>query len=139
MFKLLFKFSVALLFCLCFCLDFGGNLKGEGSHTFYFYNKSSNAKIITLTEEKANYFIYFKNSLKGESVVFYDQKRVNELLNELSAKKVFCESGDDFNCEYYYAEKIDDYIILKGNKINLHVCFTKNGVLVGTPIVFGSF
>ena len=139
MFKILSKIFISILFCLCFLIDGGGNLKGESTHTFYFYSKSSNAKIVTLSEEKASNFIYFKNFLKGESVVFYDENKVFDLLFNLSAKKIFEENGDDFNCQYFYSKKINDYIILKGQKVNLHVCYNNDSILFGYPLVFGSY
>ena len=139
MFKLLLKIILSILFCLCFLLDGGSFLKGDGNHTFYLYSKSSNAKIVTLTEDKSYYFLYFKNSLKGESVIFYNQEKVKNLIDGLSAKKIFCEKGEDFNCEYYYSTKIDDFVILNGQKINLQVCYQKDYIAVGTPIVFGSY
>ena len=139
MFKLLFKIIVACAFVLCFLIGGGSSLKGEGSHTFYLYSKSSNAKIVTLSEENASNFLYLKSNLKGESVIFYNKNKVASLINELRARKIFIESGDDFHCEYYYSNKINDYVILKGKKVNLHVCYSKDYISVGTPIIFGSF
>ena len=139
MFKLFFKILVACAFCLCVLIGGGGNLKGEGTHTFYLYNKSSNAKIITLLENSASNFTYFKNDLKGEIVIFYDNQKASALIKNLNAKKVFIESGEDFYCEYYYSKKIRDYIVIDGKKINLHVSYSKDYVLVGTPIIFGGF
>ena len=137
--KILFKTFISVLFCLCFTVSCGGNLKGEQNHVFYLYSKSSNAKIITLDEEKASSFFYFKNTLKGESVEFSNKESVFNLLSDYKAKKIFYEIGEDFSCEYYYSEKINDYIILKGQKINLHVCYGKHSITVGSPLVFGSF
>ena len=139
MFKLLLKIILSILFCLCFLIDGGSFLKVDGLHTFYLYSKSSNAKIVTLTEDKAYYFTYFKNSIKGESVIFYNEEKVIKLISDLSAKKMFCENGENFHCEYYYTDKIDDYVILNGEKINLHVCYLEDYISVGTPIVFGSY
>ena len=139
MFKLLIKIILACLFCLCLSIDSGSFLKGDGNHTFYFYNESSNAKIVTLTEKESNNFIYFKNFLKGESAIFYNRDKVTSLINELKATKIFCEKAEDFNCEYYYTSKIDDYVLLNGQKVNLHVCYLKDYITVGTPLVFGSY
>ena len=139
MFKLFCKIFISCCFCLCFLLDCGGSLRGEGLHTFYFYQKSSNAKIITLSNQDSTYFLYFKQFLKGESVIFYDNKKAYELIENLSAKKVFNENGNDFDCEYYFSAKLTDYIILNGKKVNLHVCHLNNYLIVGSPINFGSF
>ena len=139
MFKFIAKIISLFLLALSVSLDSGGNLAGEGAHTFYFYSKSSSAKMITLSYEQTKDFIYFKNQLKGESVVFYDCKKAKDLLAELNAKLVFKEKGEDFDCEYYYSPQISNAIYLNGKRINLHFCYSKDRVVVGSPLVFGSF
>ena len=83
MLKLLYKIFTLVIFFISLSLDCGGKLKGEGSHDFYLYNKSSQAKIVTLKENEAKYFFYFKRDLKGESVVFYDIERLRTLILDL--------------------------------------------------------
>ena len=139
MLKLLFKIFTAVIFFISLSLDCGGNLKGEGSHDFYLYSKSSQSKIITLSESEADYFFYFKRDLKGECVVFYDIERVENLLLDLSATKIFTEKGEDFYCEYYYSPKISNCLFINGEKVNLHVSYSNNNIRVATPLIFGSF
>ena len=139
MFKLIYKLIIAVAFIFSFCLESGGELKGEGNHTFYLYNKSSQATIKTLNEEQAKTFLYFKNSLKGESVEFFSEDNALKLINDLNVKYVFCEKGEDFSCTYYYTDKIKNYVVLNGNKVNLHLSCGKGVYTVGSPIIFGSF
>ena len=139
MLKNLLKLAIALLFFLSFNVESGGNLKGEGLHTFYFYSKSSQATIKTTTEDEAKNLIYFKKSLKGESVTFNNKESAMLLLSNLSATEVFIENGEDFYCKYYYSKDISDYIILKGQRVNLHLSERDGCFTVGSPIIFGSF
>ena len=128
---------ITLNFSLCF--QSGGNLCGEGIHEFYLCSPSSNAKIVRRTENDCANFIYLKGSLKGEKVTFYNEKELSRLIKDLNAKLVFTETGDDFFCEYYYTDKLCDFIFLKNQKINLHVSYQNDLFLVGTPIIFGSY
>ena len=139
MFKLIYKLIIAIAFIFSFCLESGGELKGEGNHTFYFYSKSSQATIKTFSEQQAKQHVYFKNCLKGESVEFFSEDNAKIFIDSLNAKYVFCEFGEDFSCKYYYTDKIQNYVILNGNKINLHLSYSKDVYTVGSPIIFGSF
>ena len=139
MLKFIFKLLIATTFILTFCLERGGELKGEGKHVFYLYNKSSQATIKTLDENQSKSFIYFKNSLKGESVEFFSEDSALKFINDLEAEYVFCELGEDFSCKYYYTDKIENFVIINGNKINLHLSYGKDVYTVGSPIIFGSF
>ncbi len=139
MLKFSIKAFTVIFFIFTFSLGYGGQLQGEGEHTFYLYQKSSSAKIYTTSEEDAKNFIYFKKDLTGESVVFYNKENLLKLLSELNATLIFEENGEDFSCEYYFSPKLTNQIILRGNKINLHVCSRDGIFTVGTPLVFGSF
>ncbi|MBR2385197.1 MAG: hypothetical protein IKA99_06310 [Clostridia bacterium] len=139
MLKFIFKIFVLAICILAVNVDCGGKIKGEGNHTFYLYNKSSQAIIKTLPEKHSQYFFYFKNSLKGESVEFFSQEKALKLLDDLNASYVFSEEGDTFNCQYYFSDKIDDFVIINGNKINLHFSYNGEVFTVGTPFIFGSF
>ncbi len=139
MLKLLFKICTAVIFFISLSLDCGGKLKGEGTHDFFLYSKSSQAKIVTLKENEAEYFFYFKRDLKGESVVFYDKEKVEKLILELSATKLFTETGENFYCEYYFSPEISDYLFINGEKVNLHVSYSNDKIRVATPLIFGSF
>lgn len=139
MLKITFKMLVFILFVFSISINSGGKLKGEANHTFYTYSKSSSTKITTLPEHKSQNFIYFKNTLKGESVQFFSEEKASALLNELNAVFIFEEGGADFYCKYFYSSKIDDYIVLNGRKVNVHVAYDDGLITVGTPMIFGSF
>ena len=139
MFKFIYRLFVFIIFIVAINIDSGGMIQGEGNHTFYLYSKSSQATIKAIPEKSADKFIYFKNALKGESVEFFSEEKALFLINKLNAKFVFSEKGEDFYCKYYYTDNIKDYVILNGEKINLHLSYGKGVFTVGTPIIFGSF
>ena len=137
--KLLAFFICILIFLFAITFDSGGILQGEGVHEFYLLSASSNAEIVRVNENSAKDFIYFKPHLKGESVIFYDDKKVSKLKLKFLAKKVFEERDKDFSCEYYYSPLIKNFVYINGEKVNLHFS-QKNGITtVGTPIIFGGF
>ena len=139
MLKIFIKAFTVFLFIMAFSLQSGGQLIGDSNHTFYLYGKSNSAKIHTISEKEAKNFIYFKFNLSGESVIFYNKDNLKKTIKDLNANLIFSENGEDFNCEYYYSKQIKGGIILNGEKINLHVCYLGDQIVVGTPIVYGSF
>ena len=92
-----------------------------------------------MTEDNACHLLYFKQHLKGESVEFFSEDSAINFINELGAKYVFSEKGEEFYCKYYYTTQIKDYITINGYKINVHLSCGKGVYTVGTPIIFGSF
>ena len=139
MFKFFRKILVAFMLFLAFSVDCGGSLKGDGDHYFYLYDDSSLAKTVKLDEAAASVFFYFKNNLKGESVIFNTAEKANALIKQFSATLVLCESGNDFYCEYFYTPKIKNFIYIDGKKVNLHFSYSKDRVKVGTPLIFDSY
>ena len=137
--KLLAFFIAILILFFALTFDGGGILKGEGVHEYYLLSSSSNAKIVRLDEKESEKFIYFKPCLKGESVIFYNENNANEIKLKFYAKKVFEEYGEDFICEYYFSPLIKNFVYIHGRKVNLHFSIQQDSVVVGTPIIFGSF
>ena len=139
MFKFFGRILVAIMVFIGFSVDCGGNLKGEGEHYFYLYDNSSLAKTVKLDEAAASVFFYFKNQLKGESVIFNSAEKANALIEEFCATLVLCESGNDFYCEYFYTPKIKNFVQIDGKKVNLHFSYSNDRIKVGTPLIFDSF
>lgn len=117
----------------------------DGIHTFYLYSANSNAQIVSFKlQESACKFNAFM--VKGESLFLpfnKNESAVNEyigsLLSEYNAKLQLIESASFIDSEYYYTNKITNYVIINGNKVNIHVAKGRSGITVGTPIIFGSF
>ena len=139
MFKIVFNLFAFIFIFLTISLDSGGNIKGEGNHTFYLYDKSSNAVIKVMQEDDAKQFFYLKNNLKGESVEFFNENSALNLITQLNAQYVFSEKGENFYCKYYYTDEIKDHVTINGHKVNLHLSYGKDVYTIGTPIIFGSF
>ena len=59
----------------------------------------------------------------------------------MKAKTVFTENCNGVFCIYAYTPEIDNYVLLNGKKINLHVAVNAvNGeTKVASPVIFGSF
>ena len=136
--KIFFNAICTAIILLALSTGAGARLKGDGDHAFYLYRASSQRKIIRLSEEDAGSFVYLKSDLKGESVEFSDGKKAEETIETLGAKEVFSESGDVFSNRYFYTPKIREFVIISGKKVNLHLA-VGNKIVLGTPLVFGSY
>lgn len=139
MVKFFGKILVGIILFASFSLNCGSVFEGDGERFFYLYDDSSLAKTVRLDELSAKNFVYFKRHLKGESILFNDKEKANRLIDEFSATLIFCESGNDFYCEYFYSPKIKNFVYVNGKKVNLHFSYFKDSVKVGTPLIFDSF
>ena len=116
----------------------------DGTHTYYLYSSSSNAKIINYDINDSvnlnsfcikveSLFLSFQN---GESAV---NEYIALLLKEYNAKSQGIESGNFGRGEYYYSNKIPSFVIIGGKRVNVHVVKNTSGITIGTPLIFGSF
>lgn len=131
--KISFCATFAAAICVFLSVSGGDLAEYENRSVFLFY--ASSACEIKKGENEA----YLRKYLKGECATVTDEDDLAETLKELKAEKLFSESGEDFDCEYYFSPRIARYTVIKGVRVNLHVT-RKNGIItIGTPINFGSF
>ena len=117
----------------------------SGVHTFYLYSRTSNSKIVT-TEIKNNKCSISPFIIKGESI-FVDNKNSESAINEYieallikyKAKIQLVEVASYGKSEYYYSNKIPNYVIINGYRVNVHISISSYGITIGTPLIFGSF
>ena len=146
--------AVFILFACAFCylgysfLNPSPLFKCEsGVYSFYLYSQSSNAQIVTVNAVEAGERAKGLQNIKGEGVFFDYQTNdrvycLNIINNEIKGKKarlVFCETGDWGESYYYYTERISNFCIVNGERVNLHVVIGENSASIGSPLIFGSF
>lgn len=124
------------LFCLTTLLHkpiFG---KGE-NYRFYVGDTSKNCKEIITTHAQAYITKPFLSQLNGESVTVR-KVDLQELLNKVDGKIVFCEQLED-SVNYYCQANLPYSITLYGTQINLHICIKNEEVIIASPIIFGGY
>ena len=136
-----FAIIVALLF-LIKITTFGNNLLFSGVKGEYcFYTQTSvSSNFISVESGKAK---EVKSKLKGvcgESLKFkYNKKTLNRFLNKYGAKFKMSESGKEFKTCYYYSEKIANYQLIGGVKVNIQVAYSSDTITIASPIIYGAF
>jgi hypothetical protein len=107
----------------------------EKEKEYYLYSPSSQAQITSSIDA---YDLFF---LKGESAKITTGESVDEVLSRYGAEIIFTEKFDEAGgISYYcYSPKLKQPILLDGKFVNLHVVVTANGIVLGTPIVFGGY
>ena len=103
----------------------------NGKKTTYLQSSSSLAEIVYGEE------IAFNKT--GVSVELNENILIEELLDFFNAKLIFTESTMEGISYYAYSKDLKRSTILNGKRINLHVHYSGKNVVVGTPIIFGSF
>ena len=131
------KITACALFAAAICVFLSvsrGDLT-EYKDRSVFLRYASSACEIARGEER----LYLRKTLKGECAEVESEENLIKTLKDLKAEKLFSESGENFDCEYYYSPRIARFTIIKDRRVNLHVT-RRNGVItIGTPINFGSF
>ncbi len=69
----------------------------------------------------------------------YDEFDYNYLVKKLNAKLVYSENLGGTVSKYYYSNSLPKKEVINGKKVNLHVAISSNQVVVGTPIIYGSY
>ena len=91
-----------------------------------------------LTVNKSDFALY--RGIKGESCeVKKENFDINAFLTDFEAEMVACEKVGDIVCYYAFSPKVKYLEKVNGKKVNLHVAVRDNAVVIGTPIIYGSF
>lgn len=117
---------------------------------YYLYCQSAtvgeiiqNGKSVIVRCDKTNLSraIESAQNLYGVSVTFDGQREISALLNYFQLQVTSFEGAE--NCGYYsilgYTEKLPQYILVDGEKVNLQIVCSQNLLHIGTPLILGSF
>lgn len=83
-----------------------------------------------------------KNSKKiyGQSVCFEGTTdNYFELLKDLRLKECFVENIENIKVFYGFSNKLKDFTVVNGEKVNIQVAYREGKITVGTPLILGSF
>ena len=101
-----------------------------------YLGASSSGSIIMA--DKISYSMF--NGIKGESASINKLNfDLQEFLSDFGAEVILVENIDDGISFYARTDKIKNVKEVKGKKINLHIFVGKERVVVGSPIIYGSF
>lgn len=108
------------------------------ANTYQVYFADSYASSKSLRVDKNNY--KFLSAIKGESVVVSCENfKLNQFLNEFGAKIIVTEKIAEGTSYYAYSPKINYLECIYGEKINLQIFVADSYIVLGTPIIYGSF
>lgn len=112
----------------------------DGERTYYLHSASSQATMKRDISLDELFCVY------GESVAFVDEGLVDERkakalkeLQECGAMVLFEETVDGVWSVYGYLPSLYEPVVVKGEKVNLHIAISKTRTVVGSPIVFGGY
>lgn len=134
-FKTVFIALFALFIAIAACFSYGGELNIGKEKTLYLYSSSSQCSVENAYGNK----IIPRTWLKGESVTVSNEKELKNFLNDIKATEVFSESGELFDCVYYYSPKIRYVANVNGKRVNVHVSNGDGIIKIGAPVIFGDF
>ncbi len=134
--KTLYIFFISIFLFFIYCQN-SVPVFFDYSDNFYVYiNKNSSQCNIV----KANRFDYlFLRNKKGMSCTV--NKGIDELriLKDFNAEVKFTEKYINGYSVYAYSNKIDNFITLKKSRVNIQIYIESDRIIVGTPIIYGSF
>jgi hypothetical protein len=61
---------------------------------------------------------------------------IEEKLNLLNAKRVHYFTDGEVENYYFFSEKVHNFEMIKGKKVNIHLAVKEGGVVVGSPIIY---
>ena len=140
----IFCVGVVLAFLLLYALCPFTFLQGEllsklgarAANATYFINSPT-----CLAREKQSLTIFDLPYVEGEQVR-YDIKSEDFLQNtleSLAAVVLWTEEVDGVTSYYAKSDRLSKSVLISGALVNLHIAIKENEIVVGTPIIFGSY
>lgn len=75
----------------------------------------------------------------GETICFCENLNEQEIFNNLQAKIISKNCISSSVIYLIYTQKLQDFVIVKGKRVNLQVSKNNNKVIVGYPLIQGCF
>ena len=79
------------------------------------------------------------NNYSGIYKQFDSDYNYKKLIEKYNLKLVCVESLNDVTNYYYYSKKLPKEETIKGKKVNLQIAISSETVVIGTPIIYGSY
>ncbi len=80
------------------------------------------------------------NKIKGESCkIPTSEFNMEEFTEYFSAKKVRTEAVAETVSYYFVSPKLKNYVLINGQKINLHIAINNEYVVIGSPVIYGGY
>lgn len=149
------KFIIFIIFLLCFIAGIEGEnsqpaiLIFEGRFSLYGvgYSEVESEKIdcgsglilSVKSDDAEQLFNAFKGEVYGMSVELNKEMELEEILKIIKAKIVKKESVAGREIYYCYSNNNSDYVIDNGQKINYQIAINNGNIIIGTPLILGSY
>lgn len=149
------KFIIFIIFLLCFIAGIESENSGpailifEGNFSLYGvgYSEVKSEKIdcgsgliLSVQSNKAKELLNsFKGEIYGMSVELKEEMKIEEILNIIKAKIVKKERVAGREIYYCYSNNNSDYVVDCGKKINYQIAINNEKIIIGTPLILGSY
>ncbi len=123
--------SVACLFCFTLLSILISPVCAVPNNYVYSINGKSGGEFIKgeITTDK----IF---DLDGVSVSLDSSCEIEKTLKLLNAKKVHYFTDGEIENHYFFSEKVHNFEIINGKKVNVHVAIKGDNLTVGSPIIY---
>lgn len=117
---------------------------GGARYDVYLYTQSSGCKVLSyfsLDEVCAGKAKNAEN-VKGECAFFtqkLSEEQINAFAKELNADLVFKECGENFKNYYFYSPRLPSFVVIGGEKVNVHAAVAESGTALAYPLAFGAY
>lgn len=95
------------------------------------YNGKSSGEFVLLNDASP-LTVLNRNGLSFSS----SEEEVKRLIAFLGAKKVHYFESDGVKNYYFYTFKISTKEVIFNKRVNLHIAVSKNGITVGSPLIY---
>lgn len=109
------------------------------SYTLYAGSASSNARMLVCGEGREWLDKLFTGNITGESAAYGDTQTALAEAERLGAKFLIVEQAAGITNYYGYSSRLSGGVVLKGERVNIHVAVSGRGSAIGTPLIFGGF
>ena len=123
--------SFTCLLCLIAMCSYITINKLNGKEIVYTVNGKSSGEFIADDITLDKLFM-----IDGVSMKIDTKHDIEDKLNLLNAKKVHYFTDGEVENYYFYSNKIHNFEIISGKKVNIHLAIKKDSVVVGCPIIY---
>ena len=128
--------TIAFLTAMGFLWFTNATAFGEKYPVTEVYTSFSSSRPIKIAGKLSYFLCPFRC---GEGFCEGSDFDTQEFLSEMGARVIFTEKTETAYSIYAYSPRLKNFIKIGGERVNLHINFSKEVVKVATPVIFGSF
>lgn len=135
---IVFLFGICAVLAMSYC-PYTNLCEMNVSGTYICYSADDVSNSIECDMSDAKSVLLSQSHVAGEAIIVDSEDDMYKIITKLLAKKIKGEVVENMEVSYYYSPRLQNHVIVDGQKVNLMVANRISNIKIGYPLILDSF